>query len=75
MIGLYLCSKSDGRGHFRFQQLLLGEFVSVVGSDLETPLVPKTIVMHSSHDEMPEAHENILLELHVELSEGETESS
>ena len=70
-LGLYRRTKSDRMGRFSFQRLLPGEYVVVVGPDLEAPLAAENIVIRSSQDAVPEERENILLDLEVELATNE----
>ena len=66
-LGLYRRTKSDRKGRFSFQRLMPGEYVVVVGPDLEQPLATENIVIVSSKEALPDERKNILIDIEVEL--------
>ena len=67
-LGLYRRSRTDSQGRFSFQRLLPGEYVILVGPDIESPLATENVVIAVNTNERPEdGGSNILIDIEVHL--------
>ena len=67
--GLYRRTLTDHQGRFSFRRLRPGEYIILVGSDLDAPLATENVEVWSSQGDLPKHGENILIEIEVDLPE------
>jgi len=66
-VGLYRRSVTDAQGRFSFHRLLPGEYMVVVGSDLDAPLAVENVVMWDSADTPNQPESNLSVDIMIDV--------